>query len=59
MDHVENDGAAHRRQIGDGSDALILWLKKNGFPAGFQVLCANCNHGKRVNGGVCPHKDLA
>jgi hypothetical protein len=27
----------------------------NGFPAGFQVLCFNCNQGRRLNHGVCPH----
>jgi len=53
IDHVENDGAVHRREIGSG--ALYLWLKRHKFPEGFQVLCANCNWGKRQNGGICPH----
>jgi hypothetical protein len=30
---------------------------RNGFPPGYQVLCMNCNHGKRMNNGVCPHKE--
>lgn len=54
IDHVNNDGYAHRKSIGRGSN-IYLWLKKNGFPAGFQVLCMNCNFGKKHNGGVCPH----
>jgi hypothetical protein len=31
-------------------------LRKNGFPEGFQVLCANCNIGRHINGGICPHE---
>lgn len=41
MDHVGGGGNAHRREIGNGR--LYIWLKKNGFPAGFRVLCAMCN----------------
>lgn len=54
IDHVGNDGNVHRKAIGRGT-SIYLWLKKNGFPPGFQVLCMNCNFGKRMNGGVCPH----
>jgi len=25
-------------------------------PAGFQVLCFNCNIGKQLNDGTCPHQ---
>lgn len=62
IDHVNNDGADHRRELGydgngkGGSTRTMFWLKANGFPPGFQILCANCNHGKARNGGVCPHK---
>jgi hypothetical protein len=64
IDHVFNDGAKHRREIavtskGNGKGAssrTLQWLKQNGFPAGFQVLCMNCNMGKQRNGGICPHK---
>jgi hypothetical protein len=54
LDHVNNDGGRHRRAIGRGAN-IYRWLKTNNFPAGFQVLCHNCNHGKHINGGVCPH----
>ncbi len=56
IDHVNNDGSRHRRQVG-ASKELFRWLKKNGYPEGFQVLCSNCNQGRYRNGGVCPHKD--
>lgn len=53
IDHINNDGAEHRRSVGRN---LHLWLKQSNYPPGFQVLCHNCNIGKRRNGGVCPHK---
>lgn len=34
---------------------LYLWLKRNNYPAGFQVYCWNCNLGKH-RCGECPHK---
>lgn len=52
IDHVNNDGADHRREIGSGA-AIYSWLKKNAYPGGFQTLCWNCNSGKRL--GLCPH----
>ena len=53
IDHVDNKGCQHRKSV--PSRDLYDWLKDNGFPPGFQVLCWNCNHGKHLNGGVCPH----
>jgi hypothetical protein len=35
---------------------LALWLKRNNFPSGYRVLCMNCNHGRKRNGGICPHE---
>lgn len=58
VDHVNNDGAAHKRRIGRGRRGINAWLKANGFPKkGFRILCYNCNCGRYRNGGVCPHKD--
>ncbi len=58
IDHVHNDGYKHkgphgRRYVGL---SLFSWLKKNDYPDGFQVLCHNCNIGKHLNDGVCPHQ---
>ena len=36
---------------------LPRWLKDNGYPEGFQILCWNCNMAKSKNGNVCPHQD--
>lgn len=54
LDHVANDGSTHRKQVGPKS--LYLWLRDNGYPPILQVLCYNCNQGKQLNGGVCPHQ---
>lgn len=63
LDHIRNNGAAHRREIAKkhgrnaGSGTVFLWIKRNGFPPGFQVLCYNCNCGKQYSGkGKCPHE---
>jgi hypothetical protein len=40
IDHINDDGAAHRKKCGK---ALYLWLRRHNFPTGFQVLCHNHN----------------
>lgn len=58
LDHVNGDGAAHRREMRKRSGAsLYALLIKEGFPAGFQVLCFNCNFAKRT-GNACPHAQI-
>jgi len=58
IDHVNNDGAAHRRQLGKGQGNLnfLRWLRNNQFPDGFQLLCFNCNIARHHHGGICPHE---
>jgi hypothetical protein len=55
IDHINGDGAEHRRKIGKG---IYSWLKKNGYPPGFQLLCHNCNIAKSFY-GACPHRDTS
>lgn len=59
LDHIENDGMAERlRLFGSkyrGGHEFYISLKKRGYPPGYQVLCMNCNFGKRMNQGICPH----
>lgn len=57
LDHINDDGAKDRRQRGyPGGDTLYRNLRKEGWPPGYQVLCHNCNHGRYINGGTCPHR---
>ena len=49
LDHIKNNGAEHRREITKeygyklGGNQILMWLKKNNYPKGFQILCYNCN----------------
>ncbi len=54
VDHINNDGAEHRRKL-KYSCQFYGWLVRNKFPKGFQILCMNCQWGKR-NGRTCPHQ---
>jgi hypothetical protein len=57
IDHINNNGAQHRRELGIYSGTQFhYWLRRNKFPPGFQVLCANCQIGKYKNKGICPHQ---
>jgi len=56
IDHIENDGANERKRLGKPSgNPFYRWLIAEHFPRGYQVLCRNCNWGKRVY-GECPHR---
>jgi len=60
LDHINNDGADFRRNAMGRRTAAghhtYRRLFKNGYPEGIQVLCMNCNHGKRMNNETCPHQ---
>lgn len=55
FDHINNDGADHRRKLGGGSIKIVAWAKKNNWPNTIQLLCANCNTAKSYKNGGCPH----
>lgn len=54
IDHIDGGGSVDRPKA-KKYGGLALWLRANGYPSGFQVLCWNCNCGKGVY-GVCPHE---
>lgn len=60
IDHIIPAGRSYKgkSKSGEPRDGLgfLLWLKKNGFPEGYRILCHNCNLGRSINNGVCPHK---
>lgn len=60
LDHIENDGYLDKNPNGDKKSGkeLYLLVKKQGFPSKYQTLCMNCNWGKKVGGGVCPHQRI-
>lgn len=63
IDHIGENGAEHRREIfgpnykgrAPAGARTYRWLRLNGYPDGYQVLCFNCNYGKHEY-GECPHK---
>lgn len=56
IDHINNDGAKHRKEIGGaGGGYMYYWIIKNNFPTNLQLLCCNCNFAKGMF-GVCPHE---
>jgi hypothetical protein len=55
LDHINGGGHAQRKETGGGG--FYTWLRRHNYPAGFQVLCHNCNFGRQINGGTCPHQE--
>lgn len=55
VDHIDGGGARQRRE---GQGNLYWWLKRNGYPGGFQVLCHNCNLAKGFY-KRCPHTEIS
>lgn len=53
IDHIDGGGAEHRRSLGKSTRDFYLWLKRNEYPAGFQVLCGSCNLAKGTK-AACP-----
>jgi hypothetical protein len=56
IDHINGGGLAHLRLLKiNGGVGFYSWLKKNGYPTGYRVLCMNCNQAKGIY-GHCPHE---
>lgn len=56
IDHINNDGYLHKKELNLSSGTCFYaWIIRNKFPKGLQTLCMNCNFGKKINKGVCPH----
>ena len=48
LDHINDDGARTRKTQGTG-EKLYLFVRKNGYPDGFQTLCHNHQWKKEIN----------
>ena len=57
IDHQKGGGTKHRTSLGHSGrgNSFYRWLKKNGYPDGYRVLCANCNQAFGLF-GKCPHQ---
>jgi hypothetical protein len=48
VDHVNDGGNEERRENGiAGGNQFYCWLKRRGFPEGYQTLCMNCQFLKK------------
>jgi hypothetical protein len=63
IDHINDNGAEHRRMLsgtkdsrGQAGHVFYSYLKRNNYPPGYQVLCFNCQWGKRLGNGICLHQ---
>ena len=58
IDHIDGGGSRHRKSINATAGVdFYRWLRTNGYPKGYQVLCFNCNCAKGYF-GACPHQEL-
>ena len=46
IDHINNNGSEHRKEI---RTQIYPWLKRNNYPAEYQILCFNCNYLKQFD----------
>lgn len=65
LDHVNGDGAEHRRRLAQERgvkkirhDTIYREVRRNGYPDTFRVLCMNCNFSYGIH-GYCPHATLS
>jgi hypothetical protein len=63
LDHVDGKGNTERALIFGNrlicGHHMYRELRRRGFPPGYQILCMNCQVGRRDNGGICPHKSTS
>lgn len=57
VDHINGGGRQQRKEPGMGGGGLMLYLKRNDWPAGYRILCHNCNMSMGLY-GYCPHGNL-
>ncbi len=56
IDHIEGGGNQHRKTIKTKTgNSFYRWLRQNGYPEGYRVLCWNCNCAFGLF-GACPHQ---
>lgn len=57
LDHVNNNGKDHREKY--NTQQVLREARREGWPKDkYQCLCFNCNLGRALNGGICPHKSI-
>lgn len=61
IDHIYGGGSKQRNAL--GLTSTYRYVRREYKESGiwpthkYQILCATCNHGKRMNNNVCPHNE--
>lgn len=58
IDHIIPIGTKNKTERGKTGHNMYRYLIKHKFPEGYQTLCFNCNSGRALNKGICPHKTI-
>ena len=59
IDHINNDGNVERDNMKNYNTlSFYMKLKREEIRDDIQVLCFNCNLGKSINNGICPHIEI-
>lgn len=62
IDHIDDDGGGRDRfKAGQQFAGVSFYAKirREGFPKDrYRVMCFNCNTGRYINGGICPHEEM-
>jgi hypothetical protein len=56
LDHINGDGNIERKAIQNRQYGTVGKAIREPDKSKYQILCYNCNCGKRRNKGICPHK---
>lgn len=59
LDHIDGRTKEEKKNIKKRGWQYLQYLKSHGYPQGYQTLCWNCNSGRSLNKGICPHKSKA
>jgi hypothetical protein len=55
IDHIDGAVNNHHRSINRSGLGFYRWLRANGYPPGFRMLCHNCDAAFGLH-GACPHQ---
>jgi len=58
IEHSSGNGSKHRKELKRHGVNFLKWLKAQGFPPGYEVLCFNCQYALGTY-GKCPHGKTA
>jgi hypothetical protein len=58
LDHIVSRKLSKKPEDKLTGFRLYRVLREKNFPPGYQTMCWNCNSGRALNNGICPHKEI-